>query len=422
MSKQEQYLAKAEKIANVVLGGAGVGSLLVFLYFFYHYTWSGQRQFDSSMGLILYYLVPAILTGLLLASLRLKPAKKINIALLGLSLTASLYTAELFLHITGSTLLAPAKPVMDLLRDANDKKKEAAELSKEFGGEIDTRSAGEFIADLRKKGVEAVPIATPSNHLFITQPDGSIKSAVKIRGQEVIPLAGVANKVTVLCNENGQWIDYRSDEHGFNNPNEIWGSNYLEIAALGDSFAHGYCVPADKNFVGLIQQRYPATLNLGVAGDGPLLMLAKVNEYLQRIRPKIVLWFYYEGNDLSDLQKERKSDLLMNYLKDGFTQDELSHQTDIDRAIMDEMPRLRRLEKTNWERRQANRGKFTPKLKEFAKLSTLRQKLGLVGGVDAEAVTTGADLSGPNMDTFREILSQAKTRVGAWGGQLYFVY
>ena len=86
----------------------------------------------------------------------------------------------------------------------------------------------------------------------------------------------MSNTVTVLCNESGQWIDYRSDERGFSNANEIWQSDRLDIAALGDSFTHGYCVPADKTFVALIRQRYPATLNLGIAGDGPLLMLAKL--------------------------------------------------------------------------------------------------------------------------------------------------
>ena len=33
-----------------------------------------------------------------------------------------------------------------------------------------------------------------------------------------------------------------------------------------------------------------------------------------------------------------------------------------------------------------------------------------------------SDVKGPNMDLFREILSQAKSHVGAWGGTLYFVY
>ena len=80
---------------------------------------------------------------------------------------------------------------------------------------------------------DANPIMTPSNHLFVSKPDGSITSAISLDGQEVIPLAGVSDKVTVLCNENGQWVHYRSDEHGFNNSNDVWHSPYPDIAALG---------------------------------------------------------------------------------------------------------------------------------------------------------------------------------------------
>ncbi len=64
----------------------------------------------------------------------------------------------------------------------------------------------------------------------------------------------------------------------------------------------------------------------------------------RRVKPRIVLWFYYEGNDLIDLQRERRSPLLRNYLTDGFTQSALSRQADLDHAMVDEMPRLRALE------------------------------------------------------------------------------
>jgi lysophospholipase L1-like esterase len=121
-----------------------------------------------------------------------------------------------------------------------------------------------------------------------------------------------------LGNENGPWVTYRSDEYGFHNPTGIWQSAPLDIAALGDSYTHGHCVPSDKNFVALIRRRFPATLNLGVSGNGPLLELATLKEYLLPLKPKIVLWFYYEGNDLSDLQNERQSALLRRYLHDDF--------------------------------------------------------------------------------------------------------
>ena len=420
MTKRDHFLAKMEKLANIGLITGAVLSLLVFFHYFYYYEWTKQRQFGSSFDLLwISCIFPLGLASFLLAALRFKPVRKVNLVILFVTVAASVYGAELFFELS----LASTKSVMTLLADSNDKQKDAAELSEKFGGVIDTRPAGEVIASLRKKGVDAVPIVTSRYDLFTKEPDGSIKSALKIDGREVIPLASVSNKVTVFCNENGQWLDYRSDEHGFNNSNEIWHSGRLEIAALGDSFAQGYCVPVDKNFVALIRQRYPATLNLGFSSVGPLLELATLKEYLPPLKPKIVLWFYFEGNDLEDLQFERKSDLLRNYLKDGFTQSELARQSDIDRAIMDDLPRQSVIERTKRARRQENSAhQVIDKLGSFAKLAALRQRLGLVGGVTAEDAATLADLKGPNMEIFRDILSQTKARVEGWGGQLYFVY
>lgn len=410
------------KIANIVLAGGALVCILTLFFFLYQYAWTEQRQFTTPMSGALYYVLPTALAGFLINSLRFKAASKVNIVLLCISLASTAYATELFLGLFGLGVSGPAKPVMTRLAESTDKQKDAAALTKKFGIVVDARSPGEVIADLGKKGVDAVPVVTPSNNLFIKQPDGSIKSALKINGREVMPLAGVASKVTVLCNEDGRWIDYRSDERGFNNPAEIWRSKRMEIAALGDSFVHGYCVPADKNLVARIRESYPATLNLGVAGDGPLLMLAKINEYLDSMKPPVVLWFYYEGNDLTDLQTERKSVLLTNYLRERFTQSELARQTAVDRAIMDDIPRLRAIEQGDSVRRQANRVRVVDNLVEFAKLSTLRQRLALVGGEDAGTSAARADLEGANMKVFRNILSQAKMRVNAWGGRLYFVY
>jgi len=417
---RDRFLAKAETLADTGLFVGGVLVSLVFFNYFYHYVWTQQRQFSRPSDIVLYCVFPFGLAVFLFASLKFRPLQKINLLIFFMTFAGSAFGAELFLeswYPSGDSL---ARPVMYRLADSKDVKKDAAALTKHFGVEIDTRTSDEVIADLQKDGVDAAPIISPSNHLFIRQGDGSIKSAIRIDGRELMPLAGLSNKDTLLCNEGGRWIDYRSDEHGFNNSNEIWQSDRLEIAALGDSFAHGYCVPSDKNFVGLIRQRYPATLNLGVAGNGPLLMLATLKEYVTRFRPKIVLWFYYEGNDLTDLQTEKKSALLMDYLKDGFTQPDLTRQSDIDLAIMHQIPRLKGLEEDKRRERQANQ--TTSKFVNFAKLSFLRERLGLSGGVDADQAEVLADLKGPNMNLFRDILFQAKSEVDGWGGHLYFVY
>src|SRR5207253_2124342 len=121
----------------------------------------------------------------------------------------------------------------------------------------------------------------------------------------LLPLGGISNRLTVFCNEAGDYVKYRSDEHGFNNPPGIWSDGKAEIAAIGDSFVQGTCVPTDQPLVGVIRTEYPGTLNLGMSGNGPLLELATFEEYVTTVKPRIVLWFFFETNDLTDLAAER---------------------------------------------------------------------------------------------------------------------
>jgi len=227
----------------------------------------------------------------------------------------------------------------------------------------------------------------------------------------------VSNKVTLLCNESGRNVLYRSDAHGFNNPEGSWRQRQIEVAALGDSFAHGYCVGPDDNFVALIRQRFPATLNLGMAGNGPLLTLATLKEYLPTFKPSVVLWFYFEGNDLENLQTEKKSALLMRYLERGFSQNLVSKQSEIDRALIDFI----KVETAKWRsNRRTERPRLSRKLQEFVKLTAIRKRAGWVRP-EREAIDFEADFD-VNMKLFREILSQSKSLVSSWGGRLWFVY
>jgi hypothetical protein len=421
-------LAGAGRIAGIALASAGGVAALVFLRFLYHGL-SGQRRFDTWLELVVYFLVPAAAAVALLASLRLEPMPRLRLLLSVVTLTMSLYGAEFVLVLSGAARLKvfavidgqpQLEPVMAALAASRNKQRDAADLTKRFGLAVDTRTATEVLDDLRREHADAIPIVTPSNHLFITQPDGTIKSAIQIDGREVMPLAAVSGAETLLCNENGPWVRYRSDRHGFNNPDDAWQSPVLDIAALGDSFTHGYCVSRDRNFVDLIRQRDAATLNLGMAGDGPLLMLATLEEYLPRLKPKTVLWFYYEGNDLTDLQTERLSPLLERYLSGVFTQPDLGRQSDIDRAIEAEMPRLMARQREDVKNKSWRTLVYS--VVAFVKLTSLRDKLAPLGGSDPQTVERAADFAGRNHEVFRDILRQAQARVGTWGGQLHFVY
>ena len=46
-----------------------------------------------------------------------------------------------------------------------------------------------------------------------------------------------------------------------------------------------------------------AVLNLGYAGNGPLIEYATLREYLEP-NVKNILWIYYEGNDIANLNRE----------------------------------------------------------------------------------------------------------------------
>ena len=70
-------------------------------------------------------------------------------------------------------------------------------------------------------------------------------------------------------------------------------------------------MPDGSTFVDLLRADYPATLNLGASGQGPVLQTAAIKEYLGASAPKTVLWIYCEGIDLADLAGQATQSLPM---------------------------------------------------------------------------------------------------------------
>ena len=183
----------------------------------------------------------------------------------------------------------------------------------------------EVIRDLRGRGVRVYPAVAPLMFL---------RSPIVVAGEPTLPLGGISGVTTVDCKEGGDWRIYPSDEHGFPNPAGLWDAPALDILALGDSFTAGSCVPSGEDMVGLVRRAHPATLNLACGGNGPLLMLAGLREYLPALRPRTVLWGYFAGNDLLDLRFENRNGLLLRSLdEEGFTQGLLRKQEAIDRSL-----------------------------------------------------------------------------------------
>jgi hypothetical protein len=399
--------------ANAFLVAAALGCAAVLLYVFYHYHWFHDRHFAGPAGRWLYYGLPALLTVLFFGSLRLRSSRKIKFAFVSIVFMSCLIVGELFLE--GLRYISERWP-SEITEETGWKR---ANLAERLGVSFDRRTRLQVIMDLRGKGIDAVPASDPE--IFERKnPDGDIAWNVSWRGRQVYPLGGIANKTTVLCNENGTYTIYDSDEHGFHNPRGIWGRHATDIAAVGDSFTHGACVPSDNNFVALIRKLYPLTLNLGVWANGPLSELATVMEYLPPLRPHLVLWFYFEGNDVTDLAVEKKNPVLMRYLDGDFSQLLLSRQMEIDQKITEI---VNGLEVEAAARKKRAQLELLDSLVDIGTLSALREKLGLVYGKSLHVEPALPSELDPTLLTLlgRSLL-KAKDAVNTWHGLLYFVY
>ena len=369
--------SRAVTFANVVAGGAALVLLVVAA----RVGLAGHRGVLACAG------AGALFYG---SSFFWAPARRVPLALLTLSLAFSLYAAEVVLTLTGR------KPTAGGAGDGE------ATAPPPAGVVPERRSKLQVVDDLRAAGVPAWPSAHPA--VFVDA-DG-----IAGDGGRILPLGGISSVRTVYCNEGAGYLIFDADEHGFNNPPGLHraadaaGSATAPLAALiGDSFTQGACVHAGEDVGARLRAAGVPALNLGNGGDGPLLELATLAEYARPLRPRVVLWLYYEGNDFWDLEIEQRSPTLLRYLEGDFSAGLTAKQAEIDRALEAFASR----EKARVEEAQAPT--VGGAIVHAAKLSELRARLNLVG------YPTPSPL-------FRRTIGRARQMVDGWGGRLYFVY
>lgn len=345
--------------------------------------------------ILLYYAAPALLVALTWA---LSAAPAVLRAQLSLSLLAvgvAVLAADVYLTLTTSPAYATRQQSL-------------IAAWRENGIDYDPRSVLEVVRAERAAGADVYPKLNPSTVLLPAE-GGIHRSALQWEHGELVPVGTISNTRSVYCNESGTYLIYDSDEYGFHNPKQIWQQPRLAVTLVGDSFAEGACVPSDSNMQAVIRERHPATASVGMGGNGPLLALASLTEYLAPKRPEVVVWFFLEANDIRDMQKEAQSPLLRRYLEDGFSQDLARQQAAVDQAIRRYM-----------DARLAESGPSPARqmldVLDILLLRRLRQEL------SATLFGDGPGYSPRDLALLRRILSTAKTRVEGWGGRLVFVY
>tara|TARA_B100001964_G_C14152212_1_gene562601 strand:+ start:1 stop:1158 length:1158 start_codon:yes stop_codon:yes gene_type:complete len=131
------------------------------------------------------------------------------------------------------------------------------------------------------------------------------------KNSKIIPLSGIPNKTTILCDIGEKFITYKADRLGFNNK-EIAIVN--DVIIVGDSYVHGNCLDQKYNLVNQMNHSRVKSVGLGMMGNGPLIEYATFREYEFLFKYKYLVWIFVPENDYYDLTNEQKDIILKKYL------------------------------------------------------------------------------------------------------------
>lgn len=316
----------------------------------------------------------------------------IDLVLVALSTAMALYAVESVLAVRSPVSYATEWRCRRLGEPDKCIAAKAANLA------FDTRTKLEVLRDLARSGADPVPSVAGPAVIDLTAADGG----------GALPFGGIARSDTVYCNESGEYVVYRSDEHGFRNPPGLYGEPPVAVV-LGDSFARGYCV--ERDIASYLREGLGPALNLGIDDAGPLIELAALREIAAPLGPPFVLWLFFEGNDLIDLEREWEREPLQRYLAGGYRAGLFERQPEIDRRLGEFVAR--------GAKRPAAGVPAAPApspVASFAALSRLRE---LFHG--AAVVPRSRDYPF-DAERLEAVLATAREATHAWGGELVFVY
>lgn len=318
-------------------------SFILLIYTFYRseiYLSGSKRSYYLT-----YYFISLILFFFSIFTFFINQRLKEYLIILSISIVISLYLFEGYLTYTAQNSKIIGQSLKEQL------------YKNQTGNKWDGRSKLEIYKDLKKINNEIVIKVPPNNHIS--------------NKYSILPLSGISNSMTIYCNENGYYSIDLIDRYGFNNPNTEWDKKEIEYLLVGDSYTHGACVNRPNDIGSVLRSiSNKSVLNLGQPGNGPLMQYATLREYLSS-NVKKVIWVYYEGNDLKDLEYEKKKNILVNYLKDlNFTQNLKSKQNEINNLAVNLIKeKVKKRESGISEKKE----KFKFKLLKFIQIINTRQ-------------------------------------------------
>jgi hypothetical protein len=267
----------------------------------------------------------------------------------------------------------------------------------------DGRLPTEVVSDLRAKGLDAVPGFAAGN---LTSP--AVAGAIRQRG--LLPLSNVANALVVECNEGPGYFQFRSDQFGFNNPPGL-SAGPIDVAVIGESSALGHCVAPSMSAVDRVRAAVPRTANFGVAGSRVLSQLGVFREYVEPLKPPVLVWFV--NVNYAEPKQESEQPMLMRYLRDAsFSQGLRQRQRDVDAFVREVMVPLHR--ERDREVRDELAGAMAFPFERVLKLDEVRSVVDVDVAAEREPET-------PVLSEFELAVAHVAETAREWGGRVIVV-
>ena len=295
-------------------------------------------------------------------------------------------------------------------------KEEKIRIAKEKNLKHDLRTPKEFYIDQKKIYKNLAPNFLYSRHY------ASLDIFKESRlNNKIIPFRGPINQKSISCAEDLNYRIISNDKYGFKNSNSIYQKK-INAILVGDSYAEGLCVKAKNDIAGNLNRKNVNTINFGVAGTGPLVSLAILREYGNYFKPKNIFYLYFEGNDLEDLNFEKKIKNLLNYRNDNFKMRYLDRYSEIEtflkKANKESEDLIFGIKKNEDILKKEDKSKFFENfiehLKDILEINNLKNILRF--SIFKQQNKTF------DLPLFYEIVEKMKLETNNWNGNYYFVY
>ena len=195
---------------------------------------------------------------------------------------------------------------------------------------------------------------------------------------------------------------------------------------IGDSFTEGVCEDENNDIAGILRNKFEInTSNLGISGGGPLLSLAALIEYGTNFKPDFVIYLYYEGNDMADLNLSKET-FLINYL-DDFKQNLIDRNDEVKEFLTDyenlAYEAFKKEIETEYNKFDVNVGEEIKKSKKREKIEMVKDffELQKLKTFFLTSSTYGHENT-IDKKLFTRILRKFKSETAQWNGKFIVVY